>query len=218
MTDRITALGVLFDLDGTLCNTLGDIAHAVNQALARVGRPPHPVETYGQWVGWGLKNLCKAALGEEQGERFDQMYELAVAEYNTFPMARSYPYPGIPELLDELTRRGVRLGVVSNKPHAFSVKIIETMYARWSFVRVEGYKEDVPRKPDPTGALSIAAAMDLPPGEIALVGDSSVDIETARNAGMIPIGVSWGFRGPDELTGAVCVIDHPRELLAFIAT
>ncbi len=216
MTNDIAARGVIFDLDGTLCNTLGDIAYAANRALEAVGAPAHPVEAYAKWVGWGLRSLCQAALGEEEGERFDRMYELAVAEYNTFPMDRSYPYPGIPELLDELIRGSIPLGVVSNKPHAFAVKIIETMYARWPFVQVEGYKEAVPRKPEPTSAQAIAAAMNLAPSQIALVGDSAVDIETAQNANMIPIGVSWGFRGPDELAEAIRILDHPSELLEFV--
>lgn len=216
MTNDGPLRGVIFDLDGTLCNTLGDIAHAVNRALEAVGAPTHPVEAYGEWVGWGLRKLCITALGEDEGGRFDRFYELAVAEYNTYPMDRSEPYPGICNLLDELARRGVPMGVSSNKPHDFSVKIIETIYARWPFVAVEGYKPDVPRKPDPTGALGIAEAMNLPPAAIALVGDSSVDIETAKNAGMIPIGVSWGFRGPGELGEALRVIEHPSELLGIV--
>lgn len=217
MTDRTLGGGVLFDLDGTLCNTLGDIAYAANKALASVGRPAHPVEAYAEWVGWGLANLCKAALGQDEGDRFERFVEVAVAEYNKFPMERSRLYPGIAELLDELTKRGVPMGVASNKPHAFAVKIIDEMYARWSFARVEGYKDDVPRKPDPFGALAVAADMGLPPAEIALVGDSAIDIETALNAGMIPIGVSWGFRGAEELNRAARVIDHPLELLEHIA-
>jgi phosphoglycolate phosphatase len=209
--------GVIFDLDGTLCNTLGDIAHAVNCALERVGGRPHPVEAYAEWVGWGLSALCRAAIGEEQGERFDRMVELAVAEYNTFPMGRSFPYPGVTELLDELTRLDVPMGVVSNKPHDFAAKIIEEMYAPWSFVKVEGNRDGRPRKPDPSGALAIATAMALRPGEIALVGDSSVDMETARNARMLPVGVSWGFRGPDELDEAARIIHRPQELLELVA-
>ncbi len=216
MTRAPLACGVIFDLDGTLCNTLGDIAHAVNRALQRVGRPTHPVEAYGQWVGWGLRKLCQTALGVDEGEQFDRMYELAVAEYNTFPMERSYPYPGICELLDVLAERQIPLGVASNKPHAFAAKIIETMYARWSFVKVAGYQEDVPRKPDPASVLAIAVEMNLPAEQIALVGDSTVDMETARNAGMIPIGVSWGFRGPDELDQATRIINHPAELLDLV--
>jgi len=216
MTKDIAARGVIFDLDGTLCDTLGDIAYAANRALRAVGRPTHPVEAFSEWVGWGLRRLCQSALGEENGERFERMYDVAVAEYNTFPMDRSNPYPGIGELLDELTRRGVPFGVLSNKPHAFTVKIIETIYARWSFVKVEGYHDPDRRKPDPAAALDIAQAMSTPPAQIALVGDSAVDVETARNAGMIAVGVSWGFRGPDELDGAERILDHPRELLDLI--
>lgn len=216
MSDDRRIRGVLFDLDGTLCNTLGDIAYAANVALEAVDAPMHPVDDYAEWVGWGLKNLCKAALGEDEGERLDRMVEVAVAEYYKFPMERSYPYPGIPELLDELTRRGLPMGVATNKPHEFAVAIIESIFARWSFASVEGYKDDVPRKPDAASALAVAEAMGVPPGEIALVGDSEVDVATARNAGMVPIGVSWGFRGPAELTEAERVIDHPMELVALL--
>ncbi len=101
MPDDRPIRGVIFDLDGTLCNTLGDIAYAANIALESVDAPTHPVDDYAEWVGWGLKNLCKAALGEDEGERFERMLEVAVAEYYKFPRERSYPYPGMPELLDE---------------------------------------------------------------------------------------------------------------------
>ncbi|MBN1343367.1 MAG: HAD-IA family hydrolase [Phycisphaerae bacterium] len=211
------ARGIIFDMDGTLCDTLGDIAYAANLALEAVGAPVHPVADYAEWVGWGLRQLCATALGEESGSRFDRMYERAVEEYNKFPMDRSFPYPGIPDLLDALVGRGIPIGISSNKPHDFAARIVETIFARWSFVHVEGYKSDVARKPDPAGALRIAETMGLAPGEIALVGDSAVDVETALNAGMAPIGVSWGFRGPEELTGAMHIIDHPNELLEFVA-
>jgi len=217
LSSRKNARGVVFDLDGTLCNTLGDIAYAANRALEAVGVPPRPVEAYAEWVGWGLKRLCAAALGEESGKRFDRLYDVAVTEYNKFPMEQSTIYPGIAELLDELTCRGVPFGVVSNKPHDFAVKIIETIYARWRFVKVVGYTDETRRKPDPTGVLGIAAAMRLPPASVILVGDSAVDIETARNAGMVSVGVTWGFRGPAELTQADRIIAHPRELLDLIA-
>jgi phosphoglycolate phosphatase len=208
--------GVVFDLDGTLCNTLGDIAYAANRALEAVGVARRPVQAYAEWIGWGLKRLCAAALGEDSGERFERLYEVAVAEYNKFPMERSYIYPGVADLLDELTHRSIPLGVVSNKPHAFAVKIIKTMYGRWKFVRVEGYVEELRRKPDPAAVLDIAAEMELRPAEVALVGDSAVDIETARNAGMIAIGVTWGFRGPAELAQGDRIIHHPAELLEVI--
>jgi phosphoglycolate phosphatase len=208
--------GLVFDLDGTLCNTLGDIAYAANRALEAIGVASRPVEAYAEWVGWGLKRLCAAALGEDSGERLERLYEVAVTEYNKFPMERTTIYPGVAELLDELTRRNILLGVVSNKPHAFAVKIMETMFARWKFVRVEGYIEESRRKPDPKAVLDIAAEMKMLPSEVALVGDSAVDIETARNAGMIAVGVTWGFRGPAELAQADRIIQHPGELLEVI--
>ncbi len=208
---------VVFDLDGTLCDTLGDIAYAANRALEAVGVSPRPVEAYAKWVGWGLKRLCAAALGEDRGERFDRLFEVAVEEYNKFPMERTTIYPGIPELLDELSRRGVPLGVVSNKPHDFTVKIIQTMFARWSFVGVEGYADEARRKPNPEAVLDLASAMGVPPAYVGLVGDSAVDVETACNAGMVAIGVTWGFRGPEELVKADRIIRHPIELLESIA-
>ncbi len=215
-TDPPLVRGVIFDLDGTLANTLGDIAYAVNRALESVDAPTRPVDAYAEWVGWGLKNLCKAALGEDEGERFDRFYETAVAEYNQFPMERTYPYPGIPEVLDELNRRDVPVGVATNKPHEFAVKIVETTFAAWSFVAVEGYQIDAPRKPDAASVLGIARAMELPPAEVALVGDSTVDVETARNAGMVAIGVSWGFRGPEELSEADRILSRATQLLEHV--
>jgi phosphoglycolate phosphatase len=208
--------GIVFDLDGTLCNTLGDIAYAANRALEAVGVAPRPVEAYAEWVGWGLKRLCAAALGEASGERLERLYDVAAAEYNKFPMERSTIYPGIGDLLDELTRRGIPFGVVSNKPHDFAVRIIETLYARWPFIQVEGYTDEARRKPNPVAVLDIAARMNLQPSSVALVGDSAVDVETARNGGMVAVGVTWGFRGPEELVQADRVISHPLDLVQIL--
>lgn len=208
--------GVIFDLDGTLCDTLGDIAYAVNISLEALGLPTHPKERYAGWVGWGLKRLCQTAVGPDHSDVLDRLCERATFEYGKFPMERSSIYPGISELLDELTHRGIPFGVVSNKPHDFAVKIIEEMYARWTFVGVEGYLDESRRKPNPIAVLDLARRMDRVPAEVALMGDSEVDIETAHNAGMIAIGVTWGFRGPDELTKADRIIQHPLEMMDVI--
>ncbi len=208
---------IVFDLDGTLIDSLRDIAEAANAALRDLGFPVHPPESYRQFVGDGVRVLFERAL--PAADRLPEVVTDCAAGF-----ARHYAhgwnlhtrlYPGISEMLDEVSRRGIRLAVLSNKPHPFTCQCVKHFLSAWNFEVVAGQKDGIPKKPDPAGAWAVAKELDLEPVRLAYVGDSSVDMQTARNAGLDPIGVSWGFRSREELWqhGARLVIDDPRQLL-----
>jgi phosphoglycolate phosphatase len=209
----------LFDLDGTLVDSLGDIAAAMNEALAEAGAPPHAPEAYRRFVGDGVDALARRAappgLADDGAAR-----AALVARYQAIYDGRltrsTRPYPGVPELVASLRSRGVPLGVLSNKPDPATRRLVEALFPAGSFVAVRGQRPGVPRKPDPGAALALAAELGAAPAEIAFVGDTSVDVRTARAAGMVAVGVSWGFR-PDELreAGADLVVDDPAALAAL---
>ncbi len=217
----MTIDAVIFDLDGTLLNTLGDIAAAANRVLAESGFPPHPDESYKQFIGSGVRMLFHRALPPD-ADTDDQIEHCVLRflhAYNEGWNIRTRPYDGIPELLDELARRDIALTVLSNKPDAFTRRCVEFYFARRPFRAVSGDSPDRPRKPDPAGALAIAHDLAITPDRFLYLGDSSVDMQTGHRAGMHPIGVSWGFRSVAELRehGAEAIVDHPGELLRLIA-
>ncbi|MCB9647845.1 MAG: HAD family hydrolase [Deltaproteobacteria bacterium] len=210
---------IIFDLDGTLVDTLEDIADSANQALQGLGVPTHSVQAYRLLVGGGIRRLMERALPEERRGQAD--IEEGVARMRAVYSQRwaqvSRPYPGIPELLDALTARGMPMGVLSNKPHDFTVEMVRTLLGRWTFAAVQGATADVPLKPNPAGALALAGALRVPAARCALLGDSDVDIQTARRAKMLALGAAWGFRGAAELraAGADHVLDAPGALLTL---
>ena len=220
MTDdgkpRIRA--VLFDLDGTLADTLRDIGESVNHALASVGLPTHEIAPYAAWVGDGVPMLCRRAMGGQRVDRLDEVVRSTGENYRRHFMDHSVLYPGIADLLDALQRRAIPVGVLSNKPHEFTVPLVRGLCGRWELAAVEGCREGALRKPDPRVARTLCTALGATPGETAFVGDTAVDIHTAHNAGMISVGVTWGFHGIDELreAGAMHVIDRPVELLGLV--
>ena len=211
---------VLFDLDGTLLDTLEDIGRSANETLEELGFPPHPIESYRQFIGDGLPMLFRRALpaGVDVTAVIDHCVDGFRESYGRSWNVASRPYPGIPELLDGLVTRSLGMAVLSNKPHTFTVQCVNELLPRWPFRVVLGDREGFPRKPDPGEALRIATQLDVAPEQMVYLGDSSIDMTTARRAGMIPIGVAWGFRTVDELqaSGAVRIITHPLELLEFL--
>lgn len=215
------AQAVLFDLDGTLLDTLDDIANAANAALAREAMPTHPAASYRQFIGDGVAMLFRRALPPDR-DHPDARIERCVAHFHaTYATAwnvATQPYPGIADLLDALAARHLPLAILSNKPDEFTQLCAHAHLDRWAWAAVVGQRDGIPRKPDPTSALRIARDLGLPPAEIVYVGDSSVDMRTARAAGMPAIGVSWGFRSVAELqaTGASAIIDQPAELLPHL--
>jgi phosphoglycolate phosphatase len=194
---------VIFDLDGTLADSLEDIASAMNRTLEAHGFPVHPVSAYRTFVGEGVRKLVERSLppGTQQvREAFIADYQ---ADYAEHLLDATRLFPGIPEVLDGLQRAGVPVGVLSNKPDAPTRRLVEALCNRWQFGAVVGERPGVPRKPDPASALALADALGAPPEAVAFVGDTSVDMLTARAASMRPVGVLWGFRPKEVLaTGA----------------
>ena len=207
----------IFDLDGTLTNTLNDIATAMNRSLRLHGLTEFQVDEYRYLVGDGAKVLACRAVRDRQdlAESVRREYQ---AYYQDHTLDTTRPYPGIPELLKALTERGIQVCVLSNKPHADTCGVVRHFFPEIPFAQIRGQVEGVPVKPDPTGALLIARALSLPPDAFVYLGDTNVDMRTARNAGMHPVGVTWGFRPAEELTqaGAEHLIGNPLELLRFV--
>ena len=210
---------VLFDLDGTLLNTLEDLGDTVNQILEKDGFPIHPIESYRFFVGEGATMLIKRALPESERNKstlcrcvyaFNQLYE---QNWNI----KSKPYAGVDSMLDFLVAGGIRIGVLSNKPNAFAQKCVGEMLGKWKFDQVLGQQENLPCKPDPAGALKIARSLDFPPESFLYLGDTGIDMKTANAARMFAVGVLWGFRPREELQnhGAQALIEKPEELLHF---
>lgn len=214
----MTAAAVIFDLDGTLVDSLGDIADAANHALAQLGLPPHREEDYARFVGEGVDRLVEKVLGPGAAHRREELLAIFRPYYGAHMMDRSRPFPGIPEVLAELAARGVRLAVLSNKPEAATQRMVTALFPSAPFAIVAGDVPHLPRKPDPGRALAMAAELGVAPARCLFVGDTRIDVLTAAGAGMVPIGVSWGFRPRAELTeaGARVVIDHASELMSCL--
>jgi phosphoglycolate phosphatase len=212
---RLDTAAVLFDLDGTLLDTLADIAGAVNFVLDGLGLPTHHLDEYRDLVGEGLPKLIERALPAGAGDdvRAEALAGMR-ARYAERMIVETRPYPGIAELLDELARRGLGLAVISNKPEAATQLLVRQLLGRWAFAAVLGHRPDRPRKPDPAPALEAARALGVEPARCVFVGDSWIDMRTARSAGMTPVGVTWGFRTREELLGAGArvLIDRPLDL------
>jgi len=212
---------LIFDLDGTLADTLADISDAMNHVLAAHGLPTHPPETYRRLIGEGAQRLARGVLPKEAEGRAQEILGAFRERYfaPAHLMARTRPYPGIADTLATLQDARVPMAVLSNKPHEATCRIVEALFSDVTFARVLGDRPGVPRKPDPGTALELCAALATAPGRVGLVGDTHVDMQTARAAGAVAVGVEWGFRGEAELraNGAQHVIAHPRELLALVA-
>jgi phosphoglycolate phosphatase len=211
---------VIFDMDGTLLDTLADLTDSMNQVLGRLGFPGHDEEAYKYFVGDGIDILAKRALPSDQ--RSDALVAQCVAamveEYGRRWDLKTRPYQGIPELLDALTKKGLPMAILSNKPHDFSLLVADKLLARWTFQVILGARPSVPKKPDPAAALEIARHLQLTPEQILYLGDTGTDMKTATAAGMFPVGALWGFRTESELTaaGAKALIERPQELLKYV--
>lgn len=210
---------VIFDLDGTLIDSLEDIADSMNAVLAAHGFSGHPLESYKVFVGEGVETLVRRALpqGHYSEETIRNRVHEMKDEYRQRWADKTRPYEGIPLVLEGLSRRGIRLNVLSNKPGDFTRMTVEKFFGAVTFEHILGVGSSVPAKPDPAGALWIAHALNLPPERFRFFGDSNVDMRAARTAGMVPMGVLWGFRGERELldAGAEKVLRHPVEILDF---
>jgi phosphoglycolate phosphatase len=216
----MTYKAIIFDLDGTLLNTLDDLGNAMNRVLSDRGFPTHPIEQYRSFIGDGVEKLIKRALPEKNSNEatVHTCIEAYLENYRKNWNRHTRPYQGIPELLDSLKERGLRIAVLSNKPHETTILCVEGFLQRWAFDAVLGHRDGIPHKPDPAGALEISKRLNTPPAAFLYLGDSGVDMETAVAAGMFAVGVLWGFRGAEELEerGAQALISHPLDLLNLL--
>lgn len=211
---------VIFDLDGTLLDTLDDLADSMNAALLELELPTHPTECYRYFVGDGVRELAKRVLpvNHQDEELINLTMRRMSAEYDKRWNNKSKPYPGIEELLDALAQLGLNMAVLSNKPDPFTQIMVPALLPNHRFYPVLGARTGIPVKPDPQAALEIAACLEIAPNEIFYVGDTATDMMTANAAGMVAIGAAWGFRPVEELLefGAKRILYHPMELVDLI--
>ncbi len=211
----------IFDLDGTLTDTLESLTYSVNETMKELGLPEITSEQCREFVGNGAKVLIEKTLkasGDEDLSRFDEAFAAYQRIFDKCCTYRVKPYPGIPEMLGAMKERGLRLGVLSNKPDRQAVHVVEEIFGKGVFDHIQGQKDGVPRKPDPTAVLSIAGEFGVSPAETLYIGDSEVDGATGKAAGMDTILVSWGFRSRDVLEAAepLCIADTTDEILQII--
>ena len=212
---------VIFDLDGTLADTIASIAWCGNRALARFGLPSFTEAEYKRFVGDGAAMLVRRALlaaGDGKLSRFDEVYQEYRDIFSRDCMYQVKPYEGIVPLLSELKKRGIQIAVLSNKPDADSRHVVEELFGKGYFDHVQGQAEGIPRKPDPAGVYRIMEAFGMRAEDFLYVGDSCVDMRTGKAAGLFTVGVLWGFRDRAELeeNHADAVIARPEELLSFL--
>ncbi len=210
----------IFDLDGTLLDTVADLANATNQALAKCGYPTHPTEAYYHFVGNGINKLFARALPEEarNEENVLRIRTHFIPYYNEHNADDSRPYPGIVELLHELQSHGVQVAVASNKYQQATAKLVAHFFPDIRFAAVYGQREGVAIKPDPTIVNDILSVTGVSRADTIYIGDSGVDMLTAHNAEVESIGVTWGFRDEEELSsnGANHIVHHAEEILKLV--
>lgn len=205
----------VFDLDGTLLNTLADLADSGNELLASYGMAPHPEPAFRYFVGNGSRKLMERILPGKSPEQIDEALGRYKAIYEKHLTAKTTPYEGISETLSALKARGVRMAVCTNKHISAAEALIRKYFPADTFDAFEGDRPGVPRKPDPAHVRIVLEKMGVRPEETVYLGDSGVDMQTAVNAGTLPVGVLWGFREKDELmeNGAQILLSKPSELL-----
>jgi len=211
---------VIFDLDGTLLDTLQDLANSCNRVLKNMGFPTHPVDAYRYFVGEGAKMCVMRALPAKNRDvvTIDTCLQMFRDDYAQNWNINTKPYKGIPEMLNALSELDLKMAILSNKPQEDTEKCVRKFLSNWKFEVIFGQKDSVPKKPDPSAALKISQLLGIPPEEFLFIGDTSIDMETATAAGMVPFGVLWGFRSIDELiqSGAQATIKTARDILSLV--
>ncbi|OOG77783.1 HAD family hydrolase [Flavobacterium sp. A45] len=211
--------GVIFDLDGTLVNSLEDIADAMNSVLQNLNYPTHNYETYQYFIGSGLRNLVSKALPEKHNDEkhIDRCYQLMIEEYSDNCTRKTKPYDGIIELLNHLISNNIKLSVFSNKSDELTKRIATALFPNY-FEHIVGLSVESLKKPNPSEAIAISKTLGLKAEEIIFVGDSGIDMQTATNANMFAVGVSWGYRPEEELIaeGAKYVLSNPLDLIQIL--
>jgi phosphoglycolate phosphatase len=211
----------IFDLDGTLLDTLEDLADSMNMVLKKCGFPQHPVDAYRYFVGDGMDILAERVLpeGQRNAEIIGRCTMLMREEYAKRWADKTKPYDGIGELLEGLSQRGIRKGILSNKSHDFTIEVVRHFFGENSFDIVMG-AGPFPKKPDPSSTLHIAQKIGVEPSRVVYCGDTNTDMKTATAAKVYAVGVCWGFRSAEELleNGANVLIEHPGQLLSVTDT
>lgn len=217
--DRLKFKAILFDLDGTLLDTLQDIADSANFALRQLGFASHSTEEYKYFVGDGIETAIRRILPETRrdAQTVARCLELNQAQYRHCWPVHTWPYSGIVDMLSELQNRDIPIAILSNKPHEFTREMVARILDGFKFRAVLGARPGVAVKPDPTAAVEIAGQLKIPPAEFVYLGDSGTDMETASAAGMYAVGALWGFRTADELTqaGAKRLVKRPSEVVGL---
>jgi phosphoglycolate phosphatase len=204
----------IFDLDGTLADTITDIAHTMNAVLAARGYPEFTLDDYRRFVGNGVVALSRRVIPEDDHAIADDLVQDFRERYPSRMFDNTLPFPGIPEMLDSLVSVGVGVAVLSNKPHAMTQEMCARLFAKWPFDPVWGQMPEWKVKPDPASTLEIAKLRSVDPAHCVFIGDSGVDMATGKAAGMRSVGVLWGFRGREELReyGADTIVDKVENL------
>lgn len=211
---------VIFDLDGTLIDSVADLGSAVNRVLELNQFPTHEINEYNNFIGDGAKVMVRKALPENRrdDETLEKCHSQFMSDYNENFNVNTRLYEGIAELLDFLINNGIKISVLTNKPHEITLKLFEELLSDWSFEVVIGNQDGLPRKPDISGAKIIFDKINISPEQIVFIGDSGIDMKTAVTAGMLPVGALWGFRGKEELlnSGAKYVIERPLDIVDMV--
>ncbi len=212
---------VIFDLDGTLLDTVNDLADASNRVLQDYGHPIHPVDSYRYFVGDGLMTLMERVTpAEVSGEGLKKYFDRFKAVYKENWDNKTVPYPGIIKMLEQMEEKKISCSILSNKPHEFTLVCVERFFPGLPFNYILGQREGIPKKPDPAGAVEIAEKLNVAPSECLYVGDTSTDMKTGKGAGMVTMGVLWGFRKKDELVehGADVLVTAPKEIVDYVVS
>ena len=212
---------VIFDLDGTLSDSIASIKYCGDKALEAFGIGPFSEQQYKYFVGDGAANLIRRALaagGDTEFVHFQEAYTLYRDIFRENCMYQVKPYEGILELIAGLKERGIKIAVLSNKPHVETVNVIETLFGEGCFDSIQGQKENVAIKPSPEGVFQIMEMLELAAGEVLYLGDTATDMKTGKSAGAFTVGALWGFRDRAELEegGADVIIEHPLQVLELL--
>ncbi|MDE7401827.1 MAG: HAD family hydrolase [Muribaculaceae bacterium] len=208
---------IIFDLDGTLINSIADLGSATNYALRTHGLAEHTIESYHYMVGNGIRKLMERAAPEADQQQIDILLESFREYYDEHCMDHTTPYPGMPELLAELSAKGIKIAVASNKYQSAAERIVRHYFPDIEFAVIRGEQAGCPKKPDPSVIFAILGECPTAKSKVLMVGDSAVDIETARRACIESVGVTWGFRPVSELSAAYAdhIISEPSEVLGI---
>lgn len=211
--------GIIFDLDGTLLDTIDDLGDSMNEVLKTYNLPTFTMEEYKMKIGGGFKGLAINSFPKETDLATIEQAILLFSEiYDSKYLNKTQPYKDIDYILDELSKMGIKIGINSNKRDSYTRELASKFFIRIPFIAIYGEREWIPKKPDPRSALEIIQLMKLKAEEVLYIGDSMVDIMTANNAGIHSVGVLWGFRDYEELSkyGATYIISDPKEILSIV--